>query len=107
MGQSVAGSNGNEGILYIPQGSRTRALSPYTVKGEEKKGKGKKTKNRATPKRGNLSLELSYLLNPPPGDTRYNRLSNCSPTTPSSLLISIPQGQKSSEPALTMAFFYS
>ena len=63
-----------------------------------------KKQNRATPKRGNLSMELSYLLNPAPDVS--NRFSNCSPTTPSSLLISIPQGQKSSEPTLTMLFFY-
>ena len=71
--------------------------------------KGKKTKqktNRATPKRGNLSLELNYLLNLPLGNTVSNRLSNCSPMTQSSQLISIPQGQKSSEPTLTMPFFY-
>ena len=63
--------------------------------------------NRATPKRGNPSLKLGYLLNPPPGYTISNHLSNCSPMTPSSLLISVPQRQKSSLTTLTMPLFYS
>ena len=74
---------------------------------EAKKKQTKQNKtNRATPKRGNPSQELSYLLNPPPGYTVSNCLLNCSPTTPSSLLISVPQRQKSSLPTLTMPLFY-
>ena len=96
--------------LYPLQCSKTfpqeRMACVWRWKREREAKKQKQKTNRAIPKRGNLSLELSYLLNPPPGDTVSNRLSNCSPTTPFSLSISIPQGQKSSESTLAMPFFY-
>ena len=85
---------------------KKKKINIYVKRKERKENKKQNKSNRATPKRGNPSLELGYLMNPPLGNTLSNRLSNCSPTTPSSLLISVPQGQKSS-PTLIMPLFYS
>ena len=78
----------------------TPAEIAWSIKrGKQKKKKPKQYKtNRATQKRGNPSLELSYLLNPPLSYTVSNRLSNCSPTIPSSLLISVYRAKESSPP---------